>query len=249
MVLRARELFARAAASGRSVSWFAELAYSQLGEEVDLQASPDDLRIAERVHLRLRRLGFNGRGFGRATDRMLERLSDTTATPFEEGLTDLGRLLGYEADHPTGDNDPDSVWVASDGMVFVWEAKSNERSDGEIGARTAQQAAGHRAWVLNHRHLAADARVVTLLASDRGRATPAALLHAADVCVVSLDDVRRLAETTVSALARVRALGVKDDGAGLRSVIVDQLGEAGLLPTALGRALTARRLADFTPEG
>lgn len=249
MAPRARELFAGAAAAGRSVSWFAELAHGQLGDEVELEATPEDLRIAERVHAGLRRLGFNGRGFGRVTDRMQERLMTTDATPFEEGLTDLGRLLGYEADHPAGDNAPDSVWVASERLAIVWEAKSNEASEGEVGARTAQQVAGHRAWVLENRNMAADAHVITLLASDRNRVSRAALVHADDVHVVSLDEIRRLAEQTVAALARVRARGVKGGDAGLRALIVDELKGSGLLPTDLESRLSARRLDELPPGG
>lgn len=248
MELRARELFASAGATGRSVSWFTELAYGQLGGEVDLDATPEDLRIAERVHARLRRIGFNGPRFSQRTDRMQERLLLTDPTPFEEGLTDLGRLLGYEADHPAGDNDPDSVWVASDRFAVVWEAKSQEASDGEVGARAAQQTAGHRAWTLENRHLARDARVLTLLASDRTRVARSAIPHVDDVRIVRLDEIRNIAEEVTAALARVRARGATSDDASLRALIVSEFSASGLLPSSIQARLGARRL-DELPQG
>ena len=249
MVGRARELFARAAATGRGVSWFAELAYGELGEQVELEVGPDDLRAAERVHARLRRLGFNGRGFGRSTNRMRSDLDEADATRFEEGLLQLGRLLGFASDHPGGDNDPDSVWVASDRLALVWEAKSGERADGQIGARTAQQAAGHAAWARDHRNLAADARVVPLLVSDRQRVARSAIVHADDVRVVRLDEVRQVAEQAVAALARVRARGQQGDDVALRALIADELSGAGLLPTSLEERLGARRLDELPQDG
>lgn len=248
MLERARDLFARAAATGRGVSWFAELAYGELGDQLKLEVGPDDLRAGERVHARLRSLGFNGRGFGRSTDRMQTDLDETDATRFEEGLLQLGRLLGFASDHPAGDNDPDSVWVASDRLALVWEAKSGERADGEIGARTAQQAAGHVAWVREHGNLSADARVVPLLVSDRDRVARSALVHAYDVRVVVLEEVRQVAEQTVAALARVRARGQQGDDVALRALIVGELSGAGLLPTNLEQRLSARRL-DELPQG
>ncbi len=246
---RARELFAGAAATGRGVSWFAELAYGELGEEAELEIDPDDLRAAERVHARLRRLGFNGRGFRRAADRMRADLAEDDSTRFEEGLMQLGRLLGFAADHPGGDNDPDSIWVASDRLAFVWEAKSGEKADGAIGARTAQQAAGHAAWTREHENLAVDARVVPLLISNRERTTASALIHADDVGVVRLQEVREIAEQAVGALARVRARGQHGDDVALRTLIVKELSAIGVLPTDLERRFGARRLDELPTSG
>ncbi|MGA2164634.1 MAG: DEAD/DEAH box helicase [Solirubrobacteraceae bacterium] len=249
MTGRARDLFARAAATGRAVGWFAELAYGQLGERVELEANPDDLRAAERAHERLRRLGFNGHGFSRETKRIRDRLDQLEPTPYEEGLTSLGRLLGFDADHPGGDNNPDSVWVASERLAIVWEAKSEERAGGEVGARTAQQAAGHAAWVRAHRNLADDAKVLALLISDRERMSNSATIHAGDVCVVGLDEVLEMADRAVAALARVRARGQAGDDVGLRALLVDELKSAGLLPTQLYERLGRRRLADLPVGG
>jgi hypothetical protein len=245
MLERARDLFGRAASTGRAVGWFAELAYGELGERAELEIDRGDLRAAERVHARLRRLGFNGPGFSRETGRIRKRLGQLESTPYEEGLTSLGRLLGFDADHPGGDNDPDSVWVASEHLAVVWEVKSEEQASGEVGARTAQQAAGHAAWVHAHRNLAADAKVVPMLVSDRERLSASAMIHVGDTCIVSLDEISILAETAIAALARVRARGQSGDDVGLRALLIEQLDADDLLPSQLYKRLAQRQLADL----
>jgi hypothetical protein len=249
MLPRARDLFRRAASTGRSVHWFAELAYGELGAEAQLELSPDDLRAAERAQGRLRSIGFHGSGFDRRAKLLRKRLAGTAATPWEEGLKQLGELLGFEAHHPGGENDPDSVWVASERLAFVWEAKTNENPDGEVGARTAQQATGHIAWIRARQRLADDAAITALLVSDRERLRTGAEIHAGDVRVVSLDEIRGVAEDAIAALRRARARGQVGDDVGLRSTLVEELARLDLLPSRLETRLGARRLADLPAAG
>ena len=169
-------------------------------------------------------------------------LAQVDSTRFERGLRQLGELLGFDAERPGGDNAPDSVWFASARLAFVWEAKSRERADGTVGARTAQQAAGHPAWVSEHRTLDGGARIVPLLASDRRGLTESAAIHAGDVRIVRLDTVRAIAEQAAAALARVRARGQTSDDSELRSAIVDELARAQLLPSMLEQRFGAVRL-------
>jgi hypothetical protein len=84
-----------------------------------------------------------------------------------------------------------------------------------------------------------------LLASDRERLGEGADLHAAEVRIVGLDDVRELAEQTLAALARVRTLGRSADDVTLRMRILEDFRQVGLLPSQLIGRLGARRLADL----
>jgi hypothetical protein len=245
MLPQARDLFRRAAATGRAVHWFAELAYGELGDEADLEVAPEDLQAAERVQARLRSIGFQGNGLNRRAATLRRRLSGTDSSDWEEGLTQLGQLLGFDATHPGGQNDPDSVWVATADLALVWEAKSEEDPTGAVGARTAQQAAGHERWARTHRHLADDASVLALLVSDRRRLGEGAEVHAGDVRIVRLDAIRDLAEQTVAALRRIRALGRTADDAMLREKVLEDFSQADLLPSQLIARLGGRRLVDL----
>jgi len=248
MLQQARELFRRAAATGRAVHWFAELAYGELGAEAARERSGDDLRAAERVQGNLRSIGFYGRGLRRRAATLQSRLEGTDSTPWEEGLTQLGKLIGFEASHPGGQNDPDSVWVATERLAIVWEVKSEEVPSGEVGARTVQQAAGHSAWARAHRHLADDAEVLSVLVSDRDRLGEGADVHVGELRIVRLDDVREVAEQAIAALARVRSAGQAADDAALRAKVVDELSDSGLLPSQLTARLGQRRAIDL-PHG
>ena len=245
MLPRARDLFGRAAATGRAVHWFAELAYGELGESAELDVSPDDLRAVERAHAKLRTVGFHGRGLTRRGKSLRGRLADTESTPWEEGLKQLGQLLGFEATHPSSTSDPDSVWIASERLAVVWEVKSEENPDGDIGTRTAQQASGHVAWVTEHHGLASDARILPVLVSDRRRLGQGARVHVNDARIVSLDEVRDIAEQALAALARARARGQIDDDAALRGTLVEEFSKSDLLPTQLVTRLGTCRLADL----
>jgi hypothetical protein len=246
MMQRSRELFRRAAAAGRSVHWFAELAWGQLGEggeEPDVNTL--NLQVAERIQTRLRSIGFHGQGFAVKSEKLRDQLGGTDSSPWEEGVTQLGALLGFDASHPGGQNTPDSVWLASEQLAIVWEIKSEENADGDIGARTVQQTAGHEAWARANRPLAEDAEVLVVLVTDRLRLGEGAELHFDGVCVASLADVRRLGEQAIATLRQVRALGQEADDHLLRSRQIESFDEARLHPRQLVERLRARPLSSL----
>ena len=164
-------------------------------------------RAAERAQACLKSIGFHGSGLKRRVDTLCSCFDGGESTPWEEGVTLLGRLLGFEASHPGGHGDPDSVWLADGSLAIAWEIKSEESPDGEIGTRTVQQARGHEAWARANLEVDEDATVLSVLVSDRGRLAGGAEVHAGELCIVGLDKVRDIAEATLAALQRVRAQG------------------------------------------
>lgn len=244
MLSRSRDLFGRAASTGRSVHWFAELAYGELGEGRESpQTPPRDLRVAERAQACLQSIGFHGSGLKRRADKLRNCFDGEESTPWEEGVTLLGRLLGFETSHPAGQGDPDSVWLADGSLAITWEIKSEESADGEIGTRTIQQARGHEAWARANLALDEDATVLAILVSDRERLVGGAEVHAGELCIVDLDQVRELAEATLAALRRVRAQGRDADDTSLRARLINGFTQAHLLPSELTNRFTARLVA------
>jgi hypothetical protein len=248
MLPQARDQFRRAVATGRALHWFAELAYGELGSEIALSSTNEDLLAAERIQDRLRSIGYHGGGLRRRGATLESRLEGTDHALWEEGLTQLGTLLGFDATHPGQTNDPDSVWIASERLAIVWEVKSEEEPDGEIGARTAQQAAGHERWVRARRAVSTEAEVLSVLVSDRDRLAEGADVHVSDVRIVKLDEMRKISGLTIAALTRVRSLGRAADDAALRSKILQEFADARLAPSQLIERLGERRLADLIRE-
>lgn len=220
----------------------------ELGSEVELPSASEDLLAAERIQDRLRSIGYHGSGLRRRSATLERRLDSTDHVLWEEGLEQLGALLGFDATHPGGTNDPDSVWIVSDRLAIVWEVKSEEEPGGEIGARTAQQAAGHERWVRANRAVRTDAKVLSLLVSDRDRLGEGADIHAGDVRIVKLDEIRKIARLTIAALTRVRTLGRTADDAALRSRILQEFADTGLAPSQLIQTLGEERLADLNEK-
>jgi hypothetical protein len=239
----AREHFLRAAAAGRSVHWFAELAYGPLA---DGEAEPAhgevravDLVAVERLQQHLGAVGFFGGAMREHTDTVIAALQGADSNSWEAAMERLGGLLGFDASRPDGSAAPDSVWQASKDLAFVWELKSEE-NEGEIGARTVQQAAGHAKWVRENCPIAEGAQVISLLAGDRERLAEGAAVHAGDLYLVSLDEVRDLASVAVAAIRRIRAVGRGADEAVVRDRLLTEFERDNLLPSLLQTLLTRR---------
>jgi hypothetical protein len=93
-----------------------------------------------------------------------------------------------------------------------------------------------------------DAKVLSLLVSDRDRLGEGADIHVDDVRIVKLDEIRRIARLTIAALTRVRTLGRTADDAALRSRILQEFADASLAPSQLIQTLGEDRLADLNEE-
>lgn len=61
-----------------------------------------------------------------ALDAAIANLSQTDATPYEEGLTTLGKALGANAFKPAGAGRCDSAWLWDPAAWITFEAKSEE---------------------------------------------------------------------------------------------------------------------------
>jgi DEAD/DEAH box helicase len=237
----AREHFTRAAAAGRSVSWFAELAYGRLGDGAlgkgQEEISADDLAAAERLQHHLATIGLFGGSMHRHADSLVEDLAGTDSKRWESALERLGKLLGFDASRPDGNATPDSVWLVSSDLVFVWEAKSEE-GEGEIGARTAQQAAGHITWVRENYPLSEGADIVSIVAIDRDQLADGAEIHAKDLYLFSLDEVRDLARKTLGAVQRIRVYARGADQSDVRTRILAEFERDNLVPSLIRAVLT-----------
>jgi hypothetical protein len=176
-------------------------------------------------------------------DSIVEDLEKTESNSWESALERLGKFLGFDASRPDGNATPDSVWLVSSDLAFVWEAKSEE-GPGEIGARTAQQAAGHITWVRENCPLNEGADIVPIIATDRDRVADGAAVHAKNLYLFSLDEVRKLAHKTIEAVRRVRVYARGADQPAVRTKILEEFERDNLLPSLLQAVLTHHPAAE-----
>ncbi len=138
-------------------------------------------------------------------------LTDTPSKPYESALVTLGQLAGAvpsDGDHGN-DAAPDATWIFGDVIWVSWEAKSDVKTDGELGADDVRQAGAHLRFVAAQRGQAAPGDSPGLLMAPQERIHPSAHAVAEDhVYLVRPDPVVDLFDRLVRAwrTARTRDL-------------------------------------------
>jgi hypothetical protein len=90
---------------------------------------------------------------------------------YEAALVVLGKLAGATPSEGDGNNDsaPDATWIFSSIVWVVWEAKSEAKPDGELGADDVRQAGGHLRFTAKKRAEAAPGDSPALLMTPQTR--------------------------------------------------------------------------------
>ncbi|WNV84712.1 DEAD/DEAH box helicase [Umezawaea sp. Da 62-37] len=92
-------------------------------------------------------------------------------TAYEAGLVHLGRLAGAEPSYGNaedeGDALPDAVWIFGEAQWVLWEAKSQAKDTGQIGADQVRQAGAHLRTAEKEQGKAAPGDSVCLLVSPK----------------------------------------------------------------------------------
>lgn len=94
-------------------------------------------------------MGFNGKKFDQRTEELLNFVGQRGTSAFERGLGLLGGLLGFDAMRPNKEGDPDGVWLLTDRLAVVLEAKGEETPEHAVSLATVRQAVTHLNWVRN----------------------------------------------------------------------------------------------------
>ncbi|HEY9715722.1 MAG TPA: hypothetical protein V6C72_19770, partial [Chroococcales cyanobacterium] len=226
------------------ITWFPELVRRLAPEEsqsIDLEGN----RVCKKVYDVLTRLGFTGRKFEQEIQQMLERLDETEAKPFELGLLKLGEVLGFNASRPDEKASPDSIWKHEDQFVLSLEAKSEETPNDPVSYDTVRQVAFHPKWIKTNLSIPDSLPIHTILATPRRTIDKSAHDAADSICVIHVDEVRKLAQKTAAVLRRVRSKGGTFVADETVREIHELFGSEELLPKQILAALTKKRLTDL----
>jgi hypothetical protein len=135
-------------------------------------------------------------------------LTSTASKPYEAALVALGQLAGAQpsdGDHGASAA-PDAPWIFGTIMWVAWEAKSEAKADGELGADDVREAGGHLRFIAKQRDQAAPGDSVVLLMAPQYRIHPSAHAVAEDhVYLVRQDQVIDLLDRLVRAWRTARA--------------------------------------------
>jgi hypothetical protein len=193
------------------------------------------LEVIERVAARLRGLGSAGGRFQKAASELQKQIDSDEAHHFERGLSELGKLLGWEATQPSGNGTPDGIWIcAENGLVF--EAKTDEGAAGAISKATTLQAAGHINWIKEN--LATVPKQLDLVViSPRGKLDNSAVPHAKAQYHLTPYALRSLTTRVISALRTIRSATSQSDADGFKRKIYEVFKRDQLLPDMLLQSL------------
>lgn len=201
-----------ARATGRGTTWLSHLAApvettTMLAKPA---ADPLDAQAMEGVLANAARLAKPS-VFDTEIAAARTALTDTPSKPYEAALVTLGQLAGAAPSEGDRSNDaaPDATWIFGNTIWVAWEAKSDAKPDGELGATDARQAGGHLRFIAAQRGEAAPGDSPALLMAPQDRIHPSAHAVAEDhLYLVRPDKVVDLFDRLVRAwrTARTRDL-------------------------------------------
>jgi len=131
--------------------------------------SGDDALVlrADRAAQWLRRR-FQSPKFERDLTALESGIEDAEAKKFEVALETLGMLLGFEAKRPAKEEAaPDGAWQDGSRAWIVWEAKTEEGTEGKISAEETRQANSHADWIRHNYAWPEPERAITVLATPK----------------------------------------------------------------------------------
>jgi len=243
----AADRFTRASQAVRTVSWFARLAH-QFGAipTEDSQSQYLTALAAESVNTYLTTLGTVGARFDKAMTQYESLIKDTDAKNFDRGLTELGKMLGFDAEKPEGDGVPDSIWRIGGEFVLLFESKSDETPKDKISVRTCRQAQGHLQWEKARPFFTQNAKLHSIVVTPRSVLDKAAAPHSGGLYYQPLDGILQLFREADACLRIIRSKSPDRETEQRLRLIQTELMQAKLIPEVVIKRLTSTRLSDLT---
>lgn len=164
---------------------------------------------------------------------------------FEAALLILGTMLGCLASNSDEKGAPDGLWEFVDGSGIVFEAKSEEQSDGVISLGKVRQALTHEDWLRQHEKVPADMKLKTVFATYQDSIESSAQKCAADLRYVNIKGVISLFERVSKTLTEIRNQARNLSEEAMSELIDKRYRDAKLTHKAVAAALTEARLSEL----
>ena len=229
----AKDLFIRAKSCSKTVSWFSELPelFGTMKEVKDLDMLTG--YAIEQMQKKLTDLGGAGKRFETEIKRIQELIENNEFKQFENGLTELGELLGFSTDHPKGTAAPDCVWELADTILLLFEAKSNEE-EGGISVGTCRQAKGHYDWAKqNIASFEKFTNKYVIIIGQKTKLDRGAQPYVDDLYHLHISRIREIFMTIAGVLRRIRSQSMKFEEEEIRQKIFEELNNVRLAPENL----------------
>jgi len=242
----ASDRFYRASQSSKAILWFAKLS-----QELDPQKAeehPGSVLTAigvDSINRYLASLGTVGAKFDRMIGEYRELIEATEAEKFDRALTELGKMLGFDAEKPAAQGAPDSVWRLGSSYVLLFESKSDEAATGGISIRTCRQAQGHKSWEEDRPFFTQNVETMSIVVSPREILGKDAEPHANGLYYLHVEEIRNLFREAEACLRTIRSESPDLETEQRLQLILNQLTNNNLTPSDVIARLTRVRLLDL----
>jgi Helicase C-terminal domain/Type III restriction enzyme, res subunit len=199
-----KTLFAEAVACARTSGWRPpNFGDDPIDPEEPEQRPSERSTSAARL---MRKLGIRGNKFSIRLAETEQLLASNKSTDFERGLLQLGEFLGFEAQRPPGDANPDGVWRDHEQVWIIFEAKTEQSPSIPLSADRIRQATTHKQWITNDIDWPNPTESLTVIVSPGATVDPAAAKVApSEMALVSPQTIQNIASRCFAALSEVRA--------------------------------------------
>jgi hypothetical protein len=145
------DFLSRAKDACKTVSWFPqEMKFIEVGKDfAEVTTDVQALQVEAIVDV-LNNLRATGPRFNDKMDEVERLLKATDPKSFDQGMVELGRLLGFVSWKPEGVAAPDAVWQLTFKLLFLLEGKSDENPNSGISVQNCRQTSGHLDWLNLH---------------------------------------------------------------------------------------------------
>lgn len=229
-----KDYFERAINCINTASWFSDVALpSEIGITID-KLSDINIYSARQIQSNITNYGVTGKSFEEKINRIRDFIYDSTSNKFEEGLTQLGNLLGFESDHPSDQAAPDSIWRITDSLIILFEAKSDETEIDGISVSTCREANGHYSWSKSKiPTFEKFKKKYVIVVSPRRKIDKQAMPFANDLYFIHISRIREIFELIYGIYSRVRSQFATYNEENIQSKIIEELVQKKLDPESL----------------
>lgn len=224
-------------------SWFSDVALHTGIDITKDEISTVNISSAEQIQENINIFAPTGKTFGTKMDEIKELVYNDVPRKFENGLTKLGEILGFDANRPSDQAAPDSVWQIADSLLILFEAKSDETANDGISVRTCREAKGHYDWAkskvpgfekINKKYV--------VVVPQRKKIDKLAMPHADNLYFMHITRVRQIFEDISGVYLRIRSQFLTYKEEEIKSKIMEELINKKLDPESLIKEIENAKL-------
>lgn len=187
------------------IRWFNDIIYRLNLSSEQIEESDYVYDIIERIEKQLKSLIGNNK-FESKVKNILEQLSSEDGNNFEQGHTELGKLLGYISMNQAESAAPDPYWIINEKLCIVAEDKIYESDNSEIPVSHVRQANSHDTWIRkNVDALKSDAKIIKVIITNSNKIEKSAVTFADELFYVNRDDLHDWAVKALNALRTAKS--------------------------------------------